>query len=121
MMETYKEFSFEAAHKLPPHSELHGHSFRVGLVFCGKSDPVFGWVENLDAAEDKIEALWKRLDHSYLNEIEGLENPSLENVARWIWHKLSEDFSTLSKVSVARGPEGQSEGCTYSGPKEAAA
>lgn len=115
MIETYKQFTFEAAHKLPPHSDLHGHSFRVGLVFRGVADPVFGWVENLDVAETKIQALWKKLDHSYLNDIEGLENPSLENVAKWIWEQLSPEFGTLSQVTMARGPEGQSEGCSYQG------
>ncbi len=119
MIETYKQFTFEAAHKLPPHSDLHGHSFRVGVVFTGEPDPVFGWAQNLDAADKKIQKLWGVLDHSYLNEIDGLENPSLENLAKWIWHRLSGDFDTLSKITVARGPEGQSEGCTYSGPAPA--
>ena len=120
MIETYKQFSFEAAHSLQPHSGLHGHTFRVGVAFTGEPDPVFGWAENLDAADKKIQKLWKVLDHSHLNDIEGLENPSLENLAKWVWQKLAEDFSTLSKVSVARGPEGLAEGCTYSEAPQAA-
>jgi len=96
MVEAYKQFTFEAAHALPPHSGLHGHTFRIDVVFSGEPDPEFGWCENLD-------------------EIEGLEKPSLENLARWIWDRLAVSFpDTLDRVQVARGPDGMSEGCTYS-------
>lgn len=123
MIEAYKQFTFEAAHALPPHSELHGHTFRINVVFSGTPDPEFGWCENLDAAEERVKDVWKLLDHSYLNEIEGLEKPTLENLARWIWDRLLPSFpATLDRVMVARGPEGASEGCSYSArPRQNAA
>jgi 6-pyruvoyltetrahydropterin/6-carboxytetrahydropterin synthase len=115
MVEAYKQFTFEAAHALPPHSGLHGHTFRIDVVFSGEPDPEFGWCENLDAADERVREVWKVLDHSCLNEIEGLEKPSLENLARWIWDRLAVSFpDTLDRVQVARGPDGMSEGCTYS-------
>ena len=115
MIETYKEFVFEAAHQVPPHSTLHGHTFKVGVVFRGEPDPIYGWAENLDRVEADIETLRKRIDHSYLNDIDGLECPSLENVARWVWRHLEKDYPTLATVSVTRGSAGNAEGCTYYG------
>jgi len=114
-METFKEFTFEAAHQLPPFSSLHGHSFKVQLVMRGEQDPVFGWVANLYEVEGKVAALRATLDHTYLNNIEGLENPSLENVACWIWAKLKPELTGLDRVMVRRGSEGDAEGCTYRG------
>lgn len=116
MVEAYKQFTFEAAHALPPHSPLHGHTFRIDVVFSGPADPEFGWCENLDAAEIEIQGVRAKLDHTCLNDIEGLEKPSLENLARWIYEQLEPGFpKTLDRVSVSRGPSGMSEGCTYRG------
>lgn len=112
-METYKEFTFEAAHKLEPYSGLHGHSFKVSVHLIGEPDPVFGWAANLYEVEKQIEGIHKTLDHKYLNEIEGLSVPSLENLAKWIFDKLSEKTDTLDRVEVKRGAEGQAEGCVY--------
>ena len=121
MIETYKEFAFEAAHQIPPHSTLHGHTFKVELVFRGEPDPVFGWAENLDLVEAQIDIIQQRLDHKYLNDIEGLEIPSLENVARFVWHHLSPIYSSLNRVSIFRGADGHSEGCAYFGEDRVAA
>lgn len=121
MIETYIEFAFEAAHQVPPHSTLHGHTFRVGIVFRGQPDPVYGWAENLDQVEVDVEELRERVDHRYLNDIEGLEVPSLENVARWVWRNLESRYPTLAHVSVNRGLAGREEGCTYYGETQAAA
>ena len=88
MLETFVEFTFEAAHQIPPYSGMHGHSFKVVVYLNGKPDPVFGWTHNLYDVEAAMTATKNQLDHSYLNEIEGLEVPSLENVAYWIWHRL---------------------------------
>ena len=117
-METYKEFMFEAAHQLQPYSGLHGHSFKVGVHLIGEPDPVFGWSANLYEVEKSIEVLRQKLDHRYLNEIDGLDTPSLENLARWIWEGLETDFPTLDRIEVKRGPEGQAEGCVYRGPAQ---
>jgi 6-pyruvoyltetrahydropterin/6-carboxytetrahydropterin synthase len=115
MLETFVEFTFEAAHQLPPHSGLHGHSFRAVVYLIGKPDPVFGWTHNLYDVESVVEATKQRLDHSYLNEIEGLEVPSLENIAVWIWQRLEKDLPGLDRVLLRRGIDGAGEGCCYSG------
>lgn len=105
-MEIFKEFTFEAAHRLPNVPEghkcgrLHGHSFRVRVCVDGPLDPKLGWV--VDFAD--IKAAWKpldqRLDHYYLNEIEGLENPTSEILARWIWRRLKPTVPQLCRLVV---------------------
>ena len=115
MLETFVEFTFEAAHQVPPYSGLHGHTFRVVVYFSGKRDPVFGWSHNLYDVETAMASTKKQLDHSYLNDVPGLEVPSLENIADWIWHRLDERVSGLDRVLVRRGLDGAGEGCCYSG------
>lgn len=116
-MEIFKEFTFEAAHRLPnvpaDHkcARLHGHSFRVRITIAGDVDPVLGWV--LDFAEVKraIRPVHDALDHRYLNEIAGLENPTSEVLARWIWRALASHLP-LSAVEVR---ETCTTGCVYRG------
>ncbi len=115
MLETFIEFTFEAAHKVPPYSGVHGHSFRVVMYLTGERDPVFGWTHNLYDVEDVIASTKKILDNSYLNDIEGLEVPSLENVAVWLWNRIDGVLPGLDRVSVSRGMDGSQEGCVYSG------
>ena len=102
-----REFTFEAAHRLPNAppghkcARLHGHSFRVELLCEGEIDPHAGWL--LDFAEIKraFTPLYEQLDHRYLNEINGLENPTAENVARWIWTRLKLELPLLAQITVA--------------------
>lgn len=115
MIETFREFTFEAAHQLPPFSGLHGHSFMVEVVVTGPSDVEFGWATSLIDIEPHIEALRQDLDHKYLNDIDGLEVPSLENVAAWIWRRLDRVVPGLDRVVVRRGVAGRGEGCTFRG------
>jgi 6-pyruvoyltetrahydropterin/6-carboxytetrahydropterin synthase len=115
MLETFVEFTFEAAHEIRPHSGLHGHSFRVVVYLTGKPDPTFGWTHNLYEVEAALVTTKELLDHSYLNDIEGLEVPTLENIARWIWCRLDKELSGLDRVVVRRGLDGAGEGCSYSG------
>ena len=116
MMETFCEFSFEAAHKTPPYSDLHGHLFFVRVVLKGEPDPVYGWSHNLYEVEPVLEEVRRQLDHRYLNEIEGLAVPTLENVARWLWNRLEGRISGLDQIIVSRAPEGRREGTVYRGP-----
>ncbi len=113
VIETYKEFSFEAAHKVPPYSDVHGHSFRVCISMQGEADATYGWAANLYEVESRIDELQGELDHRYLNDIEGLEMPSLENLAKWVFDKLDGHIAGLESVHVSRGASGQSEGCIY--------
>lgn len=112
----YKEFTFEAAHKLPnvpvDHkcARLHGHSFTVRIHVEDEMLEELGWV--MDFADIKIafRPIWEQLDHHYLNEIEGLENPTSENLAIWIWEKLKPKLSSLHSIEVK---ETCSSGCIY--------
>jgi 6-pyruvoyltetrahydropterin/6-carboxytetrahydropterin synthase len=120
-MEIWKEFTFEAAHHLPhvPDAHkcrrLHGHSFRVEVRVRGEPDPRLGWV--LDFAD--LKAAWRplhdALDHRYLNEVPGLENPTSELLARWIWDRLAPSLPGLCAVTVR---ETCTSGCEYRGPRE---
>lgn len=120
-MEIFKEFSFEAAHRLPnvppghKCSRLHGHSFRCEVHVRGEVGRESGWI--LDFAEIKaaFEPLHRELDHNYLNEVEGLANPTSENVARWIWRRLRPGLPGLSAVVVR---ETCTSGCIYRGEDE---
>jgi 6-pyruvoyltetrahydropterin/6-carboxytetrahydropterin synthase len=104
--EIFKEFTFEAAHRLPCVPEghkcgrLHGHSFRVALHVAGPVEPESGWLMDFAELKDRFEPLYDRLDHHYLNEIEGLENPTSENIALWIWDHLKPIVPQLSQVVV---------------------
>jgi 6-pyruvoyltetrahydropterin/6-carboxytetrahydropterin synthase len=117
-MEIFKEFTFEAAHRLPNVPEghkcarLHGHSFRVKLYVSGPVDPHAGWVMDFAELKRAFRPLHDILDHHYLNDIEGLENPTSENLARWIWARLRPSLPGLSKVAVR---ETCTSGCVYRG------
>src|SRR5436305_8870876 len=93
-VELTKEYRFEAAHRLPCVPEghkcarLHGHSYRVEIHVGGTVNPASGWIMDFADIKTAFAPILQRLDHYYLNEIEGLENPTSENLARWIWHQL---------------------------------
>ena len=105
-MEIYKEFRFEAAHRLPnvppDHkcARLHGHSFLAEVHVSGPVGDESGWVLDFADVKRAFEPLVKQLDHNYLNEIEGLENPTSEVIARWIWSKVRPELPLLFKVEV---------------------
>src|ERR1700722_3390017 len=105
-MEIFKEFTFEAAHHLPnvPNGHkcgrLHGHSFRVAIHVSGPIDPESGWVLDFSEIKTAFEPLAEVLDHSYLNEIPGLGNPTSEQIARWIWDRLRTALPGLCRVVV---------------------
>jgi 6-pyruvoyltetrahydropterin/6-carboxytetrahydropterin synthase len=121
MMETFKQFTFEAAHQTPPYSGLHGHSFTVCVFLKGDPDPVYGWTHNLDLVEEVVDGIKRRIDHKYLNEVKGLEVPTLENVTNWLFTELSQALRGVDRVSVRRGSDGQAEGCVISGSAQKAA
>ncbi len=112
-IETYKQFAFEAAHELPPYSGLHGHTFFVGIHLVGEPDPEFGWSADLYEGDRKIETLRQTLHETYLNKIPGLEKPSLENVAAWVYENLKAAFPNLDRIHLWRGIQGHAEGCIY--------
>ena len=106
-MELRKKFQFEAAHLLPllPKTHkcrrLHGHSFRVEIAVTGECDPQLGWVMDYADMKAAFKPLWEQLDHHYLNDVPGLENPTSENVAAWIWQHLKPRLPLLTEIVVA--------------------
>ena len=117
-MRLYKDFSFEAAHRLPnvpvDHkcARLHGHSFRVRVSVEGPVGEQTGWVMDFAELKAAFRPVYDQLDHRYLNEIDGLENPTSENLARWIWRELSSNLAGLSEIEVR---ETCTTGCIYRG------
>jgi 6-pyruvoyltetrahydropterin/6-carboxytetrahydropterin synthase len=117
-VELYKDFRFEAAHRLPNVPEghkcarLHGHSFLVRVSVTGDVDSDTGWVLDFDDLKQAFEPIKTQLDHYYLNDIDGLENPTSENLARWIWQRLRPSLPLLSAVEVR---ETCNVGCIYRG------
>jgi 6-pyruvoyltetrahydropterin/6-carboxytetrahydropterin synthase len=118
-VEIYQEFGFDAAHRFPGAPEghrnngLHGHSFVARVVLAGAVDRRTGFIADLGEVEKRCLRLRERLDHKYLNEVVGLEVPSLEHIAMWIWSDLKPDFPGLARVEVRR--ESCRHGCVYSG------
>ncbi len=106
VVEIFKTFIFEAAHRLPnvpaghKCARLHGHSFRVEIHARGEVDPYTGWVMDFADIKKAFKPLYDRLDHYYLNDIEGLENPTSENIARWVWTRLKPALPQLCRVVI---------------------
>jgi 6-pyruvoyltetrahydropterin/6-carboxytetrahydropterin synthase len=117
-VEIFKEFSFEAAHRLPnvaaghKCARLHGHSFRVTVHITGPVDDHAGWVRDFGELSGAMRPVVDRLDHYYLNEIAGLENPTSEVLARWIWDEIRPALPELSQIVVH---ETCTSGCVYRG------
>jgi len=117
-MDIFNIFHLECARRLPhlpaehPCARVHGHSFRVEVHVSGPLDPALGWV--LDFAD--VTAAWApvhaALDHRYLNDIPGLENPTSEHMAMWIWARLKPALPGLNKIVIQ---ETASSGCIYQG------
>lgn len=117
-MEIFKVFHIEAAHRLPnlpaghKCGRLHGHSFRIKIYIRGEPDPATGWIVDFAELKAAFTPVFEQLDHHYLNEVSGLENPTSEHLARWIWQHLQASLPALSKVVVA---ETCTTGCVYRG------
>lgn len=117
--EIYKDFHFEAAHRLPnvppghKCARLHGHSFHVRITVRGETGAISGWVLDFADIKKAFNPLHDQLDHYYLNDISGLENPTSENVAKWIWERLQPALPLLSAVEIR---ETCTSGCIYRGP-----
>lgn len=117
-MEIFNIYHIEAARKLPnlppthPCGNLHGHSFQIQIFVSGLIDPVTGWVMDFADLDAAFEPIRQKLDHRYLNDIEGLNNPTSENLARWIWQQLKPAVPWLSKIIVQ---ETHKSGCIYTG------
>ena len=92
---------------------LHGHSFRVRVAVAGTPHEETGWVEDFGVIKARLEPIRKLLDHYCLNDIEGLENPTSENLAGWLWPRISELLPNLVEIEIF---ETCTSGCRYRGP-----
>jgi 6-pyruvoyltetrahydropterin/6-carboxytetrahydropterin synthase len=112
------EFRFEAAHRLPrvpaghKCQRLHGHSFKVELAVEGPVDPETGWFIDFDELYQAWKPLHDVLDHNYLNEVEGLENPTSEILSKWIWDRLRPQIPSLRRVTLFETCDAR---CEYEG------
>ena len=118
-MELTKEFRFEAAHRLPmvppDHKcfRMHGHGFRIGITVAGEVDPRLGWVLDYADITAKVEPLiLGELDHRSLNDVPGLENPTSELLAAWLWQRLAPQLPGLAAITVHETCAAR---CTYRG------
>lgn len=117
-MEIFKTFRFESAHRLPNVPDghkcgrLHGHSYVVDVHVAGPIGAESGWVMDFGDLAAAFAPLDDALDHRYLNDIPGLENPTSENLARWIWTKLKPALPSLRRIVVR---ETCTTGCIYEG------
>ena len=114
----FRELRFEAAHRLPKvpagHkcARLHGHSFKVELAVYGPVNPETGWLIDFGELDRLWQPLHDQLDHNYINEIEGLENPTSENLARWLWERLKPAVPELERIIVHETCDAR---CEYEG------
>lgn len=117
-MEIFKKFVFDSAHSLPnvpPEHKckrIHGHTYRLTLYFDGQLDPHLGWILDFNDIKHAVNPVIEELDHQYLNEIPGLENPTCEIIAQWIWNRVKPIVPQLSRLELNETP---TSGAVYSG------
>tara|TARA_B100000963_G_C22519580_1_gene622367 strand:- start:404 stop:760 length:357 start_codon:yes stop_codon:yes gene_type:complete len=114
----FKKYFFDAAHYLSDigdnqdYKKMHGHSYEVVITLSGKVNHDNNWVMDLEELDKLVKPEISLLDHSTLNNVVGLENPTSENIAKWLWIKIKEKAPNLQSVEVNRPRIG---GCIYSG------
>lgn len=117
-VELMRTFRFEAAHKLTGVPEghkcarLHGHSFKVDITIRGPVDPVTGWLMDFGDIKAIVGPVVDQLDHRYLNDFEGLSNPTSEVLAGWLWERIAPTLPTLAAIRVHETCNAH---CTYRG------
>ncbi len=120
-MRITKQFTFDAAHFLPhaeeghPNRRLHGHSFRVIVALDGMPAEDTGLIRDFGEVENILSQAQEELDHRFLNEIEGLEAPTLENITLWLWTRLAAPLPELARIEIHRDSCG--EACIYEGSR----
>lgn len=118
MIRLVRDYAFEAAHSLPRVPEghkcrrMHGHSYKVKVTLAGPIDPAFGWLVDFAAVDEAVDPVIRALDHQVLNEIAGLENPTSELLAVWLWQRLAPIVPHLAEIEVAETADAR---CVYRG------
>lgn len=117
-MEIFREFTFDAAHRLDHLPEghkcarVHGHTYRLTVFVNGALDPDLGWIVDFAEVKRLTNEVIDTLDHHFLNEVEGLEQPTTELICVWIWDRLKPKLPGLCRLKLW---ENQNSGCTYAG------
>lgn len=109
-MEIYKEFSFDSAHFLPnvpdghKCKEMHGHTYRLKVFIKGELDPQLGWIMDFKDLKEALLPVIDQLDHKLINNIQGLQNPTAENITVWIWQQIKPSLPLLSRIELYETP-----------------
>ncbi len=117
-MVIFKEFTFDSAHSLPHVPDdhkckrVHGHTYRLVLFIEGKLDDKLGWVMDFAEVKKVVKPIINQVDHYYLNDIEGLENPTCEIIAKWLWDRIKPQLPLMTKIELHETP---TSGVVYSG------
>lgn len=117
-MQIFKEFTFDSAHFLPNVPDghkckvMHGHTYHLKVYIEGELDKRLGWVIDFKELKRHIHPVIERLDHHTLNEIEGLENPTCELIAVWLWHQIKPNIPLLYRIELNETP---TSGAIYEG------
>lgn len=117
-MQIFKQFTFDSAHFLPnvpdghKCKEMHGHTYRLIVYIEGKPDEKLGWIMDFAVLKAVVKPIVNKLDHKTINNIEGLSNPTCENIAIWIWDSIKPELPNLCKIELYETPES---GVVYQG------
>lgn len=114
----YKQFTFDAAHYLPHVTDhhkckkTHGHTYHLTLFFDGNISPDMGWIIDYSEIKNVVTPILKLVDHQFLNEVEGLENPTCELICIWLWKKIKPLITELKRIELKETP---TSGAIYEG------
>nr|WP_294895218.1 6-carboxytetrahydropterin synthase QueD [uncultured Pedobacter sp.] len=114
----YKQFTFDAAHYLPNVSEshkcrkVHGHTYHLTLFFEGEIDPHLGWIVDFSEIKKVVKPILASVDHQFLNEVQGLKNPTCELISVWLWDKIKPLITQLKRIELKETP---TSGAIYEG------
>lgn len=117
-MQIFKQFTFDSAHFLPfvpdghKCKEIHGHTYRLIVYVDGELEQQLGWVMDFADMKIVIDPIVKSIDHKLLNNIAGLENPTCEIIAVWLWNKIKPEVPLLARIELHETP---SSGAIYEG------
>ena len=106
----FKKFTFDSAHSLPmvpdghKCKEVHGHTYKLTVFIEGELDEKLGWVMDFGDLKQVIKPIIDSIDHKYLNDIEGLENPTCEVITKWLWDKVKPQVPMLKKIQLDETP-----------------
>lgn len=114
----FKKFTFDSAHSLPhvpdghKCKEIHGHTYKLTVFIEGELDERLGWVMDFKELKDVVKPLINQIDHKYMNDIEGLENPTCEIIAKWLWDRIKPGIPLLKRIQLDETP---TSGAVYEG------